>query len=532
LVALKKWEHNTYDEKESKNQQSALQMLVDFEEEIAHLQVNRIIERALDFISQHLEIDRVSVALQEAEMGGFNLIAVRHDKNTLQRGHFIPFESTVLTEVIKQREPIYRPDIRKEKIKYDVDVKFTAAGIYSDMLVPLISEDKCIGTMNTASTKVDGISEKDRMVLTLLAPRLAQALRNAQLFEEVEHLKEHLELENEYLREELIEVQAFGSIIGQSAALRNVLKQIEVVSPTDASVLITGESGTGKELVAREIHKNSLRRDNPMIRVNCSTIPRELYESEFFGHIKGSFTGAIRDRAGRFEAADGGTLFLDEVAEIPYELQSKLLSVLQEGEYERVGEEKTRKVDVRIIAATNQDLKQTVEEERFREDLYYRLNVFPIEIAPLRRRKEDIPPLATHFLNIAKTKFNHQGIRMTQANLLQLQKYDWPGNVREMQNIIERAVITSQKNVLRFDLPSSRRMNSSAQGVKGSEPVIGGRVLTEDEMRSREMENISAALRQCNWKIYGPGGAAELLGLPPTTLMGRMKKMGLKKPTV
>jgi transcriptional regulator with GAF, ATPase, and Fis domain len=514
---------------EIKNQRSVFQMLAEFEDNIALLHVNEIIESALDFISHRLDIDRLSIALLETEKGGFNLLAVRHDMDTVPKGHFLPFESTVLTEIIKQKEPVYRRDIRTQKRKYEVDTKLTAAGIYSDILIPLIREGKCIGTLNAASKGVDGISGEDRMVLTLLAPHLAQAIKNAQLFEEIEHLKKQLELENEYLREELNEVQAFGDIIGHSAALRNVLKQIEVVSPTDASVLIYGESGTGKELVAREIHRNSTRKEHTMIKVNCATIPRELYESEFFGHVKGAFTGATRDRAGRFEAADGGTLFLDEVGEIPYDLQSKLLRVLQEGEYERVGEEKTRNVDVRIIAATNKELKQAVEKRRFREDLYYRLNVFPIEIAPLRQRKEDIPPLASHLLNIAKTKFNNPGIRMTRANLFQLQKYDWPGNVREMQNIIERAVITSQKNVLRFDLPSSSRTSSSEQVVRGSEVETDQKIFTEGEMRSQEKENIRAALRQCNGKVYGPKGAAELLGVPPTTLMGRMKRMGIKK---
>jgi transcriptional regulator with GAF, ATPase, and Fis domain len=514
---------------EIKNQRSVFQMLAEFEDNIALLHVNKIIESALDFISHRLDIDRLSIALLETEKGGFNLLAVRHDMDTVPKGHFLPFENTILTEIIKQKEPVYRPDIRTQKREYEVDIKLTAARIYSDIMIPLIREGKCIGTLNAASKGVDGISGEDRMVLTLLAPHLAQSIKNAQLFEEIEHLKEQLELENEYLREELNEVQAFGDIIGHSAALRNVLKQIEVVSPTDASVLIYGESGTGKELVAREIHRNSTRKEHTMIKVNCATIPRELYESEFFGHVKGAFTGATRDRAGRFEAADGGTLFLDEVGEIPYDLQSKLLRVLQEGEYERVGEEKTRSVDVRIIAATNKDLKQAVEKRRFREDLYYRLNVFPIEIAPLHQRKEDIPPLASHLLNIAKTKFNNPGIRMTRANLFQLQKYDWPGNVREMQNIIERAVITSQKNVLRFDLPSSSRTSSSEQVVRGSEVETDQKIFTEGEMRSQEKENIRAALRQCNGKVYGPKGAAELLGVPPTTLMGRMKRMGIKK---
>ena len=237
--------------------------------------------------------------------------------------------------------------------------------------------------------------------LRIFADEIAGAIVNARAFEEIERLQAHLELENTYLQEEVREARAFGDIIGQTASIQQLLRQIELVAPTDASVLILGESGTGKELVAREVHRLSRRADHPLIRVNCASVPRELYESEFFGHVKGAFTGAIKDRAGRFEAADGGTLLLDEVGEVPFALQSKFLRVLQEKQYERVGEEKTRTVDVRIIAASNRDLKKEAEEGRFRQDFYYRLNVFPIEVPPLRERKEDIPLLATHFLKQA-----------------------------------------------------------------------------------------------------------------------------------
>ncbi|VAX31060.1 Transcriptional regulator, Fis family, partial [hydrothermal vent metagenome] len=271
-------------------------------------------------------------------------------------------------------------------------------------------------------------------------------------FDEIQRLRKQLELENEYLIEEVSELQDFGGIVGQSPALATILKQIDMVAPTDASVLVGGESGTGKELIAHEIHSRSQRNHRPMIRVNCASIPRELYESEFFGHVKGAFTGAVKDRAGRFELAHGGTLFLDEAGEIPLDLQSKLLRVLQEGTYERVGDEKTRKVDIRIVAATNKDLKKEVEQGRFREDLFYRLNVFPIEVPPLRKRKDDIPLLANHFLTLAARKFHSPKPRLTKANVLQLQNYEWPGNVRELQNILERAVITSRTGALHLDL--------------------------------------------------------------------------------
>lgn len=339
-----------------------------------------------------------------------------------------------------------------------------------------------------------------------------------------------LQAENMYLQEEVIEARAFGDLVGQSPALANVIRQIDLVAPTEATVLILGESGTGKELVAREIHKRSQRQDQPLIRVNCASIPKELYESEFFGHVKGAFTGAVKDRAGRFEAADGGTLFLDEVGEIPLDLQSKFLRVLQEQQYERVGEERTRNVDVRIIAATNRDLKKEAEADRFRQDLYYRLNVFPLEIVPLRERKEDIPLLAEHLLTLAAKKFNCHKPRLTKSLVAKLQRYDWPGNIRELQNVIERSLIVSEQKELQFDLPQSGVGGSSVRTAAGpSEGIIEEEIVKENEMRQRERNNTTAALRKSDWKIYGPGGAAELLGIKPTTLVARIKKMAIQK---
>jgi transcriptional regulator with GAF, ATPase, and Fis domain len=360
--------------------------------------------------------------------------------------------------------------------------------------------------------------------LRLIVDHLAVAITNARAFEEIERLRSQLELENEYLRMEVLEASAFGEMVGKSAALEANLRQIKLVAPTDSTVLINGESGVGKELIAREIHRRSARAERPMIRVNCASIPRELFESEFFGHVRGAFTGAVRDRVGRFALADGGTIFLDEVGEIPPELQSKLLRVLQEGEYERLGEERSRKTDARVIAATNRDLRKEVEGRSFREDLYYRLNVFPIEVPPLRRRPEDIPALAAHFVRSVAQKLNRPQPRLTRALLMRMQAYDWPGNVRELQNVIERGLITSVGRQLRVDLPES---SDSAAVVKSSSAQEDA-VLTEAELRRREKENLRRALRQTHWKIYGPEGAAELLGVKPTTLVSRIKKLGLE----
>jgi transcriptional regulator with GAF, ATPase, and Fis domain len=332
-------------------------------------------------------------------------------------------------------------------------------------------------------------------------------------------------MENEYLREEVTQVGAFGELVGQGPALEAVARQIDLVAPTDAAVLILGESGTGKELVARELHRRSKRAARPLVKVNCAAVPRELYESEFFGHARGAFTGALRDRAGRFELADGGTLFLDEVGEIPLELQAKLLRVLQEGELERVGEERTRKVHVRLIAATNRDLRAEAEAGRFRQDLYYRLSVFPVELPPLRKRPEDVPLLAEHFLTQSSRRLGRPRPRLTLAIVQQLQRYHWPGNVRELQHVIERAVITADGTRLTIDLPAGTGLPVESAISPNS---ATDQVLTDAEVRRLEADNIRAALRRAGGKVSGPGGAAELLGIKPTTLASRIKALGVR----
>ena len=364
----------------------------------------------------------------------------------------------------------------------------------------------------------------------VFANHIGSAVASARAFEEIERLKAQLEMQNAYLEEEVVEARAFGDLVGQSAPLRHIVSQIDLVAPTDASVLILGETGTGKELVAREIHRRSLRRDKPLIRVNCASIPKELYESEFFGHARGAFTGAIKDRAGRFETAEGGTIFLDEIGEVPLELQSKLLRVLQEKRYERVGEDRTRIADVRIVGATNRDLKKEVAAGRFREDIYYRLNVFPILVPALKERAEDIPLLARHFIELSVKDLRCPKPRLTRAGIAKLQSYDWPGNIRELRNVIERAVIISRGGALDFDLPVTDAPAVPSRLAPREADGAGTKILTEPEMRRRERENIEAGLMKTNWKIRGADGAAELLGLKPTTLVTRMKKMGLKRP--
>jgi len=355
-----------------------------------------------------------------------------------------------------------------------------------------------------------------------------QELKRA--YEEIDKLRRSLESENQYLREEVRAASGDSTILGNSPAIRGVLERIDMVAPTDATVLIHGETGVGKELVARNLHLRSPRRERPLVKVNCTAIPRELFESEFFGHVKGAFSGAATDRVGRFQLADGGTLLLDEIGELPLEMQPKLLRVLQDGEFEPVGNDKTRRVDVRIVAATNRELQSLIREGRFREDLYYRLSVFPIEVPPLRERREDIPILAKHFLEVACKRFNRPALRLSESEIHRLQHYDWPGNVRELQNAVERAVIAGRAGALHFDIPGTGVESPRSSSPGGGNGAVGEKltVVPEAEMRRMERENIARALKLSKGRIYGVGGAAELIGVKPSTLSTRIRKLGLK----
>jgi transcriptional regulator with GAF, ATPase, and Fis domain len=343
-------------------------------------------------------------------------------------------------------------------------------------------------------------------------------------------LRKEIERERDYLREEVNVSMNFGRIVGKSPALKHMLSQVEAVAQTPANVLVLGESGVGKELVARAIHARSPRAEAPLVKVNCASIPKELFESEFFGHVKGAFTGAQRDRVGRFQLADGGTIFLDEVAEIPLELQGKLLRVLQESEFERVGDDITRSVDVRVIAATNRNIEELMVAGEFREDLFYRLSVFPIEVPPLRERSEDVIQLARHFLEDICNDFGRTPYKLTQSQAAIISAYDWPGNVRELKNVIERAVILSRGSTLRLDLSMPDGSPALPETQDEREPTAAGQILTDKQMRELQKRNIIAALDAANWKVSGKGGSAELLDVRPTTLYDRLKAFGIKRP--
>lgn len=412
--------------------------------------------------------------------------------------------------------PIYKAFKEGEVQRVEGDIFWSKSGRAIDVdytSTPIYDEGEIVG----AVVIFRDISQK----------KIAEKkLKNA--LQEVEHLKHKLELENAYLQEELSSEFNNHKIIGKSNAIKNTIQQLEMVAPTEATVLINGESGTGKELIARAIHEMSPRSNRSLIRVNCAAIPDELFESEFFGHIKGAFSGAYNDRVGRFELADGGTIFLDEVGEIPLQQQSKLLRVLQEQQFERIGDEKTRHVNVRIIAATNRDLKAEVDAGKFREDLYFRLNVFPIESLPLRKRKEDIPLLTQHFLEKFITKFNKPNLRLPMSEMEKLSQYHWPGNVRELENIIERQVILAQNNMLRFQSLTEARSEPIEKQNKESATNMS-KLMTELDLKALDRDNIIKALQLSNGKVSGGNGAAELLGLKTTTLESRIRKYNIDK---
>lgn len=358
-----------------------------------------------------------------------------------------------------------------------------------------------------------------------ITERRAFEIEREAAFAEISQLKEQLEQERDYLRDELRSETQFRGIVGSSDALKRTLTQIEAVAQTPVSVLIEGESGVGKEGIARAIHEQSQRADAPLVKVNCASIPSELFESEFFGHVKGAFTGAHQDRVGRLQLAEGGTLFLDEIGEIPLSQQGKLLRALQEHEFERVGDDRTIRVDVRVVAATNRELAEEVKAGRFREDLYYRLSVFPIEVPPLRDRKEDIGVLAQHFTDMASAELGRERMMVSRQQVATLEAHGWPGNVRELKNVIERAVILSSGKKLRLDLVLAPSAAASVQRPQTAQ----GEFMTEAEFKALEKTNLTAALDAADWRVSGAGGAAELLGLKPSTVAYRMKRLGIEK---
>jgi formate hydrogenlyase transcriptional activator len=413
-------------------------------------------------------------------------------------------------------------DLRALAAQSCVARKVLEEGYRSVCSVPLLSHDRVLGALNIGSERAGAFSADDVELLGQVAQQIAIAVENGLAFREIAELKEKLNTEKLYLEDEIRTEHNFGEIVGQSSALKQVLEQVEIVAPTDSTVLIQGETGTGKELIARAIHNVSGRRDRTFVKLNCAAIPTGLLESELFGHEKGAFTGAIAQRLGRFELAHGGTLFLDEVGDIPLELQSKLLRVLQEQEFERLGSTRTIRVDVRLVAATNRDLVAMVAAKQFRSDLYYRLNVFPIVNPPLRERRGDIGALVRYFAQKFARRMNKRIESIPSEAMAALSGYGWPGNIRELENLIERAVIVSRGP--RLEVPLAELEEAGKVAAANEAPH---RLTTLEEA---EREHIREALHAANWQVGGPAGAAVRLGMKRTTLQSKMAKLGIERP--
>src|SRR6266850_2556829 len=408
-----------------------------------------------------------------------------------------------------------------------------AEGMQTICCIPLTNRARTFGTLNLASRSTEGFSSADVEFVQQVAAQIAIAVENALAFKEIDALKDKLAVEKLYLEEEIRTEFNFEEIIGESASLKRTLAQVELAAPAGTTVLILGDTGTGKELIARAIHNLSPRRERTFVKINCAAIPSGLLESELFGHERGAFTGAVNQKIGRFELADRGTLFLDEVGDLPLELQPKLLRVLQEQEFERLGGTRTTRVDVRVVAATNSDLSKLVAERTFRSDLYYRLNVFPIQIPALRERPEDIPLLVRYFVQRFSRSLNKEVEYIPADAMDALSNYSWPGNIRELENLLERAVILSPGKELRVPLSELKSATlAAAAGADSSSSFTPSTSLTSSisTLEEAERQHILRALKQTQWRIAGPKGAAVLLGMKRTTLQARMRKLGIRRP--
>ena len=504
---------------------------------ITNLTQEALLQAVTESLRRVVPFDWASFSVYVPERGSFRLLAMESEFSSDYFRVGLEFRrgESASTWVFDHQRPVLRRDLEKEQ-QYPNDRRALADGIYSYCMVPLIIRGKSIGTLNVASRTRNQYSEPDLEFLQEVASQVALAVENMQSYQEIAALETRLKKENVYLQEEIRTEHNFEEIVGNSPALLAVLRKVEQVAPTDSTVLICGETGTGKELIARAIHNRSARKDRPLVKVNCSAISAGLVESELFGHIKGAFTGALERRSGRFELADGGTIFLDEVGELPLETQVKLLRVLQEREFEPVGSSQSVRVDVRVIAATNRKLEESIKTGSFRDDLFYRLNVFPVEVPPLRERRSDISKLATFFMFHYSKKLGKNIEGISQDTMDRISDYSWPGNVRELQNVIERAVILCQQPILdlkpdlapisaRGVLPSAPEGPSEAEATTYSGPASPVLSTLEDVERGY----IMAVLKQTGGVIEGPKGAAKILNLHPNTLRHRISKLGIKR---
>ncbi len=517
-----------YQDAQSYQQQLArerdrLRLLLDINNAlVSNLDLRQLFAAIAAGLRRVMRHDYTSLALLDPETNQLRLHALDFPagKGIVQEEMVIePLEGCLPGKAVISRKPVVLRFADCEQARRsEMARRHIAEGLKSACFIPLINRDRVLGTLNVGSLREDAFTQEDLELLTQVANQIAIAVENALAFRQVAELKERLAEEKLYLEDEIRTEHNFEEIVGESAALKRVLKQLETVAPTDSTVLIQGETGTGKELIARAIHNLSTRREGTFVKINCAAIPSGLLESELFGHEKGAFTGAIAQKIGRFELAHQGTLFLDEVGDIPLELQPKLLRVLQDQEFERLGSTRTIRVDVRLVAATNLDLAQMVADRQFRGDLYYRLNVFPIIAPSLRERSEDIPLLVRYFAQKYARRMNKQIETIPGEAMEALSRYAWPGNIRELENFIERAVILSRGTVLHVSLADLR---------PPAEVLTGGITTLE----SAEREHILRALRETNWVIGGPQGAAARLGIKRTTLQSKMRKLAISRPS-
>jgi formate hydrogenlyase transcriptional activator len=506
-----------------KEQHDRLKLLLEINNSVVSaLDLRELINAVSESLRALVPHEYASISLYDAENQRLNIHALDFpvSKGMLTEGLSVPVEGSPTGRALTTRQPVFIQYADIEQFGSDIARRILAEGLKSALCLPLISHGRPLGTLTVASLREENFPQKDAELLQHVANQIAIGVENALAYGQVVERAKKLTEEKLYLQDEIRTEHNFEEIIGDSPVLKDILQQLTTVAPTDSTILVLGETGTGKELIARAIHNLSARRERTLVKVNCAAIPTGLLESELFGHEKGAFTGAISQRAGRFELAHRGTLFLDEVGDIPLELQPKLLRVLQEQEFERLGSARTTRVDVRLVAATNTDLARKVADGQFRSDLYYRLNVFPVRIPPLRERREDIPLLVRYFAQKYARRMKKPIEAIPTRSMTPLIEYGWPGNVRELENFIERAVILSRGVELEPPLAELKQRPQAAGAVLPSALAT---------LEHAEREHIMRALRETAWVIGGPAGAAVRLGMKRTTLQSRIRKLGITR---
>jgi formate hydrogenlyase transcriptional activator len=520
------------EELQSKNER--LRLLLDVTNQVvSNLELRDLLRAISQDVRRVMQCDYAGLSLPDAENKQLRLYAVDfpEGKGFLQEDLVYSIEGSPSGTAFRTMKPLTLQSPFTGWLNYPIVQAAVREGLKSFCFLPLISRNRAIGTLVLARLRDDAFSQADIGFLSQVANQIALAVENALAYREIRELKEQLSKEKLYLEDEIRTEMNFAQIIGNSASLRRVLKGVGTVAPTDSTVLIYGETGTGKELIARAIHDLSPRKSKPFVKLNCAAIPTGLLESELFGHEKGAFTGAIAQRIGRFEVANGGTIFLDEIGEIPLELQTKLLRVLQEREFERLGSSRTLRTDARLIAATNRHLEALVSEQKFRSDLFFRLNVFPVHVPPLRERQGDIPLLVRHFTQQFSRRMKKVMETIPSATMDALCRYHWPGNIRELQNVIERAVIVSAGPALSVDVGDLKSPKVNHPEEKAAAPNSTTNGALHNLLEKTERQQVLQALKQCNWVVAGPNGAAALLGINRSTLQVRIRKLGISRGT-